>query len=867
VAKAKSNKRFAWIPSTAACVAVLLLGALLFPGITGRIENVLYDRTLRGSNDVASRDIVIIAIDEASTSHLGAWPWPYSIHAQLLQKLHDAGSSLVAFTMPFGGVQNTNGVQQLKAAIDLLRSDEMANSAQGEQLKKLLDSSVADLDQGATLANAIAVHGNVILPIEAHIATSELESSQAAAAASNKLEPVANDASFLIANADTVADAPVAIEIYAPANANAEHARAVAHVALTIDHDHVLRTDTAALRFGAHLIPSMGLAIAAAMQSVDVAKIKLDDDAQLSIGSKRLQLDDQLRWRPTIYSATGDNSITQLSYWEVLAGKVDAATLRGKTIVVGLIGGAASGVATPRGIEMPPVQIIASTASSLQRDHIYRHPGWAVACEILLALAVVALAATILPAMNNTMGAITSALVFVALILIEISILNLSGVWLKLTLPALAVVCASAALGVNSLIKRLRKTRSHGADGVESLRMLGLTFQGQGQLDLAYETFRRCPNDTQSMDLMYLLGQDYERRRQFNKAGEVYTHVASVDSNYKDIVQRRDRMKRADIAQSVAPVAKPAIRASNVNASSRQEPPTGQVSAVRSNKGKQTLGRYEIERELGKGAMGIVYLGRDPNINRVVAIKAIALAEEFADEDLADARARFFREAEMAGRLNHPGIVTVYDAGEDRGLAYIAMEYLRGEHLSHYAEPIHLLPVARVLSLVARVADALDYAHKQNVVHRDIKPANIMFNKDTDELKLTDFGIARLTDTSRTKTGIVLGTPSFMSPEQLEGRPLDGRSDLFGLGITLYQLLTGQLPFRADSMTRLMQKIATEEHVPLRSLRPELPDMAEQIVARSLAKSTMDRYQTGAEMAVALRACLRLASRKEAIAR
>jgi serine/threonine-protein kinase len=371
------------------------------------------------------------------------------------------------------------------------------------------------------------------------------------------------------------------------------------------------------------------------------------------------------------------------------------------------------------------------------------------------------------------------------------------------------------------------------------------------------------------MDLMYLLGQDYERRRQFNKAGEVYTHVASVDSNYKDILQRRDRMKRADIAQSAAPTpaAKPATRASNVGASTNHEAPATQVSAARNSSSKQTLGRYEIERELGKGAMGIVYLGRDPKINRVVAIKAIALAEEFAEDDLADARARFFREAEMAGRLNHPGIVTVYDAGEDRGLAYIAMEYLRGEHLSHYAEPIHLLPIARVLSLVARVADALDYAHKQNVVHRDIKPANIMFNKDTDELKLTDFGIARLTDTSRTKTGIVLGTPSFMSPEQLEGRPLDGRSDLFGLGITLYQLLTGQLPFRADSMTRLMQKIATEEHVPLRSLRPELPDMAEQIVARSLAKSAADRYQTGAEMAVALRACLRLASRKEAIAR
>jgi len=499
----------------------------------------------------------------------------------------------------------------------------------------------------------------------------------------------------------------------------------------------------------------------------------------------------------------------------------------------------------------------------LRLNHHYRHPGWAIAIEFLIALGIVALAATVLPAMSLSVASIASALLVIAFVLLEIGLLNLGGMWFKLMLPAIAAIGATLGLSGKSLFKRMRTPRGQSADGIESLRMLGLTFQGQGQLDLAYETFRRCPNDTQSMDLLYLLGQDYERRRQFNKAGEVYTYVASVDTTYKDILQRRDRMKRADIAQSVPATpaaARPAARTG-------REPTTIPIPGRQPTSNKQTLGRYEIERELGKGAMGVVYLGRDPKINRVVAIKAIALAEEFADDDLADARARFFREAEMAGRLNHPGIVTVYDAGEDRGLAYIAMEYLRGEHLSHYSEPINLLPVARVLSLAARVADALDYAHKQNVVHRDIKPANIMFNKDTDELKLTDFGIARLTDTSRTKTGIVLGTPSFMSPEQLEGRPLDGRSDLFGLGITLYQLLTGQLPFRADSMTRLMQKIATEEHVPLRSLRPELPDMAEQIVARSLAKSTTDRYQTGAEMAVALRTCLRLASRKEAIAR
>jgi len=253
--------------------------------------------------------------------------------------------------------------------------------------------------------------------------------------------------------------------------------------------------------------------------------------------------------------------------------------------------------------------------------------------------------------------------------------------------------------------------------------------------------------------------------------------------------------------------------------------------------------------------MGVVYLGRDPNINRVVAIKAIPLADEFEESDLEEARARFFREAEMAGRLNHPSIVTVYDAGEDQGLAYIAMEYLRGHHLSHHTDSARLLPPRTVMTLVARVAEALDYAHRQNVVHRDIKPANIMFNPETDELKITDFGIARLTDTSRTKTGIVLGTPSFMSPEQLEGRSLDGRSDQFALGVSLYHLLTGQLPFRAESMPRLMQKIATEPHTPIRMVRPELPEAIDAIIDRVLAKSADDRYPNCGQFALDLRAC------------
>jgi len=265
------------------------------------------------------------------------------------------------------------------------------------------------------------------------------------------------------------------------------------------------------------------------------------------------------------------------------------------------------------------------------------------------------------------------------------------------------------------------------------------------------------------------------------------------------------------------------------------------------------LGRYQIACELGKGAMGVVYRARDPMINREVALKTIPLAAEFEGEELEQARLKFFREAETAGRLSHPHIVTIYDAGEHDGTAYIAMELLRGVHLVDYTDPARLLPPAIAIEVVARLAGALHYAHEQSVVHRDIKPANIMFDAASGELKITDFGIARLTDSGRTRTGVVLGTPSFMSPEQLQGRPVTGRSDLFSLAVTLYQMLTGQLPFRADSMPTLMLKIAHEPHPPIRTLRPGLPDGLDDFFDRALAKDPAARFESGAAFAQALR--------------
>jgi serine/threonine-protein kinase len=378
-------------------------------------------------------------------------------------------------------------------------------------------------------------------------------------------------------------------------------------------------------------------------------------------------------------------------------------------------------------------------------------------------------------------------------------------------------------------------------ESAETNRMMGLALQGQGQLDMALDRFRRVPLGDAVMGNLYSLALDFERKRQFNKAEAVYELMASHNENYKDLKVKLNRVK--NLSETVM------LGGSGAHPGGTMLLDGGAVE-------KPMLGRYQVEKELGKGAMGVVYLGRDPKIGRVVAIKTMALGEEFEGADLVDARERFFREAETAGRLQHQNIVTIFDAGEEHDLAFIAMEFLKGKDLVEFCKPGHLLPVPTVLSIVARVAEALAYAHRQQVVHRDIKPANIMYELASDTVKVTDFGIARITDSSKTKTGLVLGTPSFMSPEQLSGKKVDGRSDLYSLGVMLFQLLAGVLPFRGESMAELMFKIANEEATDIRLVRKDLSPSLATVVALSLSKRPQDRYQDGDQMAQGLRAVL-----------
>jgi serine/threonine protein kinase len=272
------------------------------------------------------------------------------------------------------------------------------------------------------------------------------------------------------------------------------------------------------------------------------------------------------------------------------------------------------------------------------------------------------------------------------------------------------------------------------------------------------------------------------------------------------------------------------------------------------------LGRYEIVRELGKGAMGIVYLAKDPLIGRLVALKTIRPSAHADDEDTREFQLRFQREAQAAGILNHPSIVTVHDIGQDEasGTSFIAMEYVEGQNLKEVLAQGRPLSFEQAGDICAQVAEGLDFAHAKGIVHRDVKPANIIL-LEGNRAKITDFGIAKITSgvANLTTTGQFLGTPNYMAPEQIKGTPVDGRSDIFSLGICLYECLTHRKPFGGDSLTSISYKIVHEPFPPLHEINPTIPEGFADVVTHCLEKDPAKRFQRGRDLANALRAVLR----------
>ncbi len=804
-----------------ALAAIVMVALAAVTGMTQRAELALYDAASTATTPPLS-ELAIIGIDDASLASLGSWPWPRDVHAQLIDQLALAGAKTIVYTPFFTEPPSDRGLAYVRKIQGTLATagDESPWKA---ELQRLTANAEIALNTDARLAASIQKAGNVLLA-----------SRYATVGAPQPLPPHVYRSTLPDPGLYAV---PVQSAVH-PLGLIGSGAAGVGHMHALVDADGQVRQVPLLLHYNNRGI--LSLALQATLHSLRLGTTDLSIQSPPShgmrLGALEVATDSFAVMRPRMHAASGDStSIPVTSFASVVAGKVPTSGFKDKIVLVGetskaLIG--PSAVRAERAIY--PVEILGEAISSLRQGTGIQVPAWADAVSWGAVFGALLYALLIAPRLPSAVGMGVGMTLLLALFSAEWTLLRYSGQWVSLVTAALALLAGTVGLIAHRTLFKSVATAPT-SQAAESDRMMGLALQGQGQLDLAFERLRKLPLSDAVLDNLYHLAQDFERKRNFAKARVVYEKILRHDRNYKDA---RSRYKRV---RALAP--------STGRSSSRSAP----VSLPRA--GLQLpgdpaglipmLGRYRIDKELGKGAMGVVYLGRDPKIGRMVAIKTLALGQEFEGDALVDARARFFREAETAGRLQHPHIVTIFDAGEEHDLAYIAMELIQGADLTPYCSKHQLLPVPLVLSIAARVANALDYAHAHNVVHRDIKPANIMFDPATDLLKVTDFGIARITDSSKTRTGLVLGTPSFMSPEQLSGKKVDGRSDLYSLGVTLFQLLTGSLPLRGESMMELMHKIASVEPPDVRQLRPELSPAVARVVALALQKRPEARYQTG----------------------
>ncbi len=826
-------------------VVALVVLALSGRDLIQSLERKAYDLGVQATSRAPSDKVAVIAIDDQSIANIGRWPWSRDKHATMTDLLSGAKAKVIVSTIVLSEseVERNPGYKLVAEALDIATktgASPATPSAELEQIVASLKKAEEALNTDGKLAESFKRAGNVLLPM----VFQEMGEPQGAPDPKKPLPDylLKNSLALKLSTADRQT-VPGDLPLY-PIPALGTAALAIGHLNAINDVDGAVRAEALLLRHYDKYFPSLALMTVAKSLNLQATDIKPVIGEGVRIGMLSIKTDPELRMYTFFYGdRDGRPAFSVDSFFDVLEKKIPAAKYQDKIV---LIGATAAGVGitsvTPVSTAMQPVLTLAHSVSAILQEHFFVVPTWGRIVEKLVFLLVALYLVLLLPRLKAAAAGVLSLGIGIALIAAHFVLMVTQLMWLQLMAAVILLAVGYAALITKRFLVTERGKEKSDLDSAQSNRMLGLAYQGQGQLDTAFDYFRKLPVDDGIMDVLYNLALDFERKRQFNKAESVFRYMADYNPKFRDLDSRLNRAK--------------AMSETVILGGAGGGHPGGTVILPGGGVEKPMLGRYQVEKELGKGAMGIVYLGKDPKIGRVVAIKTMALSQEFEPDELKDVKERFFREAETAGRLAHPNIVTIYDAGEEHDLAYIAMEFLKGKDLTPYIKPENLLPLPKVLSIFARVAEALAYAHKNSVVHRDVKPANIMYELESDTVKVTDFGIARITDSSKTKTGMVLGTPSYMSPEQLSGQKIQGRSDLFSLGVALYQMASGRLPFQGDSMAQLMFKIANEAHADIRTHNQKLPACVAAIVNKALAKDPDQRYQDGEQMAKALRLCL-----------
>lgn len=782
-------------------------------------ERNIYDLTGKyaGPGDRRTVDITLVDIDDKSLRKLGPWPWPRDRIAEMISLLHQKGAGPIGLNISFIEKETNPGLMEIKTFREeyLARSRAGGSTGPEKWVLEYLDQMVKRLDRDRSLIESVKSHP-VILPLIVPPGDSR-------EAADN------GDTSFLSGDtldashiSSSLKERSAAARLASPFRELASSAGGLGHTRLWSPYPIEGRSHPVFIHYRKHLVPSFPLRLAMAYLTLQPGQVRVEGD-QMVLKDRSIPLE-----RGAMLFRIHDEQIRfpRLSFADLLKNEKLQAGLKGRIVLIGLDRPPGRQPDIPGTAGMGESGLIAHILHEMLRDGYMARPFFMTYLEILLILLTGITPALFFPRRGAAFRLFTGLGAVVLLLIASIG-LSMAGVWFN---PVYAV-CSLIAVYLYFLFENLFLYETLG-DSRETNRLLGLSFQSQGLLDMAFEKFRKLQMNNETKDLIYDLGLEYEKKHLPDKALAVYEYI-NRSGGFRDLDDRIPRLKASDQSSTLGGYDK----AGEPGILSDSEPAD-----------RSKVGRYEIISELGRGSMGLVYKAQDPKIHRLVAIKTIRFSDEFDEDVIQEIKSRFFREAEIAGQLSHPSIVTIHDVGEDGDLTYMAMEYLEGEDLDKFTKKEKLLPFRRVLDIVTRIAEALAFAHKANVIHRDIKPANVMLLSNG-QIKVTDFGIAKAISSSRTKTGVILGTPNYMSPEQIMGQKIDSKSDIFSLGVLFYQLITGELPFHGENLSGLLYQITQVKQPSPRHYNPKIPRVCEQILDKALDKDPAGRFRSAGDMA------------------
>jgi CHASE2 domain-containing sensor protein/tRNA A-37 threonylcarbamoyl transferase component Bud32 len=805
-------------------------------GVFTSLDNSAYNLGASLSSDIEpNEDIIVVAIDEKSINELGPWPWSRDVLARFNQLLGKVRPRVTGYTIPFDMGQNPASLASIEALGITLKNESKLSPAVVTALKK----TRASLNGDKILASSFKSAGRIVLAMP-YIAADEssAEKPDTLPAYMKKftlrnVEPISDD-EFVWPQPEYTRVA----KLFPPLEVIANEVEGVGVIALG---DSFI-TEPLIVRNGDDYLPSFPLMLVTRSKGISMKHIVSRRGEKPMLGGKDLDADNDFNIYPRYYEGSkGKSPFEVYSFVDLFNGSKSVLEFRDKIVLIGLTSPRlARFQQAPDGRSISKTMAAAHSVSSLLNQEVFKMPSWAGWAQRGLIVLLGLYLMFVLGRFRVITGAFVTLFILFILFNAHFVLMGLKSTWVPMMSAAVMLIFGHLAFGLRHYVK----TSLSGVEGQlsEARKSLGQSLHSQGQFDQAFEILTSCVVDKSLLRQIYNLGLDYERKRQFNKAVSAFKFIENHDPNYNDVAER---IQQNDVASN-------RVLLSGASSSS---PDASLVGDEDTGLEKPKLGRYQIDKEIGRGAMGMVYLGHDEKIGRKVAIKTLIISDDIEDDHRQDVRERFFREAEAAGRLDHPNIVTVYDVGEDQDLAYIAMDFLKGKDLTAYTSSKTLLPLNRVFKVGMSVALALDYAHQRHVVHRDIKPANIIYDEASNTAKLTDFGVACLTDASKTKTGTVVGSPNYMAPEQLTGSKVDGRADLFALGVTLYQMLSAELPFTGDSMANLMYNITNEQQPDIRRYNPDLPASVQGLLSKALQKDADDRFQTGNQMAAMIKLC------------